>query len=100
MQYKKVCTGKVRETFPGGVHRIPPTLLDRLNEIGTRVHPEDKHYRFLLVLTLKFLFAKENLSLSGPKLSYEVRHFPVSVSIASCIPGKKDLVSFVSERDK
>ena len=54
MQYQKFCKGKVRETFPGGVHKISHTLLDRLNEIGIRVHPEDKHYRFLLVLTLKF----------------------------------------------
>ena len=52
MQYKKVCKGKVRETFPGAVHKISHTLFDRLNEIGIGVFPEDKHYRFLLVLTL------------------------------------------------
>ena len=54
MQYKKICTGKGRETYPGGVHKISHTLFDRLNEIEIRVHPEDKHYRFLLVLTLNF----------------------------------------------
>ena len=41
VQLIKSCSDKVRETFPGGVHRSPPTLFERLEEIGIRVPPED-----------------------------------------------------------
>ena len=95
----KSCSGKVRETFPGGVYRNPPTLFERLEEIGIRVPPEDRHYPFFACFDFKAFFSNENLPSSGPKLSYEVRHVPMSVAIASCIPEKKDPVCFVSEGD-
>ena len=99
IQHIKSCSGKVRETFPGCVYRNPPTLFERLEEIGIRVPPEDRHYPFFACFDFETFFSKENLPSSGPKLSYEVRHVPMSVAIASCIPGKEDPVCFVSEGD-
>ena len=98
-RHMKSCSGKVRETFPGGVYRNPPKLFERLGEIGIRVPPEDKHYPFFACFDFEAFFFKENLPSSGPKLSYEIRYVPMSVAIASCIPGKKDPVYFVSEGD-
>ena len=57
-RHMKSCSGKVRETFPGGVYRNPPTLFERLEEIEIRVPPEDTIIRFLLVLTSKLFFLK------------------------------------------
>ena len=56
MQHTKSCSGKVGETFLGGMYENPPTLFERLEDIEIRVPPEDRHFRFLLVLTLKFFF--------------------------------------------
>ena len=100
MQHMKSCSGKVRETFPGGVYRNLPILFERLEEIGIRVPPEDRHYPFFDYFGFEAFFSKENLPSSGPKLSYKVRHVPMSVAIASCIPGKEDPVCFVSEGDR
>ena len=75
------CSSKVRETFPGGVYRNPPTLFERLEEIGIRVLPEDIHYPFFACFDFEAFFSKENLPSSGPKLSYEIRHVPMSVAI-------------------
>ena len=78
----------------------PPTLFERLEEIGIRVPPGDRHYPFFACFDFEAFFSNENLPSSGPKLSYEVRHVPMSVAIASCIPGKEDPVCFVSEGDE
>ena len=99
-RHKKSCSGKVRETFPEGVYRNPSTLFERLEEIGIRIPREDRHYPVFARFDFETFFSKENLPSSGPKLSYKVRHVPISVAIVSCISGKEDPVCFVSERDE
>ena len=91
---------KEKNFFTPPQYRNPPTLFERLEEIGIRVPPEDRHYPFFACFDFEAFFSKENLPSSGPKLSYEVRHVPMSVAIASCIPGKKDRVCFVSKEDE
>ena len=99
-RHMKSCSGKVRETFLGGVYRNPSTLFERLEKIGIRVPPEDRHYPFFACFDFEAFFSKENLPSSGPKLSYEVRHITMFVAVAFCIPGKEDPVCFVSEGDE
>ena len=55
------------------------------------------HNLFFACFDLEAFFT-ENLPSSGLKLSHEVRHVPMSVAIASCIPGKEP-VCFASKRD-
>ena len=62
----------------------PPILFERLEEIGIKVPPEDRHYPFFACFDFEAFFSKENLPSSGPKLSYKVRHVLMSVAIASC----------------
>ena len=59
IQHMKSCSGKVRETFPGGVYRNPPTLFERLEEIGIRVPPEDRHYPFFACFDFEAFFLKK-----------------------------------------
>ena len=56
-RHMKSCSGKVRETFPGGVYRNPPTLFERLEEIGIRVPPEDRHYPFFACFDFEAFFS-------------------------------------------
>ena len=97
----KSCSGKVREIFLGDVDRNSPTLFDRLEEIGIRVPPEDRHYPFFACFDFEvfFFFSKENLPSTGPKLSYEVRYVLMSVATASIVSMEKKTL-FVLYRKK
>ena len=55
-RHMKSCSGKVRETFPGDVYRNPPTLFERLEEIGIRVPPEDRQYPFFACFDFEAFF--------------------------------------------
>ena len=55
----KSCSDKVKETFPGGVYRNPPTLFERLEEIGIRLPPEDRHYPFFACFDFEAFFLKK-----------------------------------------
>ena len=45
-------------------------------------------------------FSQENLPENGPKLSFEVRHLPLSVGIATNIPNFENGVCFVTNGDE
>ena len=82
------------------MYRKSPPLFERFEEIEIRVTPEDRHFPFFARFDFQAFFCKENLPLSGTKLSYEAHHVPMFVAIASYIPGKEDPVCFVPEGDE
>ena len=85
-RHLKTCTNEVRETFPEGIYKIPPTVYEKLDDIGISISPQDRHFPFISCFDFKCHFSQENLPKNGPKLTYEVHHVSMSVAILSHIP--------------
>ena len=57
-RHTKSCTTTVREVFPGGIHKNPATIFEKLEEIGIVVPPVTAIFLSLRVMISKPIFPK------------------------------------------
>ena len=95
-RHTKICTTKVREVFPGGIHKNPATIFEKLEEIRIVVPLCDRHFPFFACYDFKAYFSKKQISNSS-MLTLDACHIPLSVAVASNIPGYESGVCFVTE---
>ena len=95
-RHTKSCTTTVREVFPGGIHKNPATIFEKLEEIGIVVPHCDRHFPFFACYDFEAYFSKKQISNSS-MLTLDACHIPLSVAVASNIPGYKLGVCFVTE---
>ena len=98
-QHTKSCTTTVREVFPGGIHRNPPTIFEKLEEIGIVVPRCDRHFPFFACYDFEAYFSKSKI-FNNSMLTLDACHLPLSVAVASNIPGYESGVCFVTEGDE
>ena len=95
-RHTKSCTTTVREVFPGGIHKNPATIFEKLKEIGIVVPHCDRHFPFFACYDFEAYFSKKHISNSS-MLTLDACHIPLSVAVASNIPGYESGVCFVTE---
>ena len=95
-RHTKSCTTTVREVFPDGVHKNPATIFEKLEEIGIVVPHCDRHFVFFACYDFEAYFSKKQISNSS-MLTLDACHIPLSVAVASNIPGYESGVCFVTE---
>ena len=95
-RHTKICTTTVREVFPGGIHKNPATIFEKLEEIGIVVPHCDRHFPFFACYDFEAYFSKKQISNSS-MLTLDACHIPLSVAVASNIPGYESGVCFVTE---
>ena len=99
-RHTKTCTNSIREIYPGGVYKNPTSIFERLEEIGIVVPKTDRHYPFYACFDFESYFSKDDLPKNRKKLSFEARHIPLSVGIASNVPGFEKGKCFLSDGDE
>ena len=95
-RHTKSCTTTVREVFSGGIHKNPATIFEKLEEIGIVVPHCDRHFPFFACYDFEAYFSKKQIS-NSPILTLDTCHIPLSVAVASNIPGYESGVCFVTE---
>ena len=98
-QHTKICTTTVREVFPGGIHKNPATIFEKLEEIGIVVPRCDRHFSFFACYDFEAYFSKTKI-FNNSMLTLDACHLPLSVAVASNIPGYESGVCFVTEGDE
>ena len=83
-RHTKSFTATVHETFQGGIHKNPITILEKLEEIGICVPHCDRHFPFFACFDFEVYFSEGQICNSF-LLILEVGHLPLSVAIASSI---------------
>ena len=94
--HTKNCTTTVREVFPGGIHKNPATIFEKLDEIGIVVSHCDRHFPFFACYNFEAYFLKSEM-FNNSMLTVDACHLPLSVAVASNIPGYESGVCFVTE---
>ena len=95
-RHTKSCTTTVHEVFPGGIHKNPATIFEKLEEIGIVVPNCDRYFPFFACYDFEAYFSKKQIS-NSPMLTLDTCHIPLSVAVASNIPGYESGVCFVTE---
>ena len=95
-RHTKICTTTVRKVFPGGIHKNPATIFEKLEEIGIVVPHCDRYFPFFACYDFEAYFSKKQISNSS-MLTLDACHIPLSVAVASNIPGYESGVCFVTE---
>ena len=95
-RHEKTCKEGTKFIYPGGYHRVPPTVFEDLDSYGINVPKQDRLYPFFCCFDFEALLVK-NEHQKGKVTTVLQTHQPVSVAIASnvCHPDCKH-----TEKDK
>ena len=87
------------ESFPGGVYHNPYTIFEKLEQIGIQVPTQDCIYPNYACYNFEAYLHHHQLPENGPKL-FEARRVPMSVGIASNVPGFEEGKCFITSGNK
>ena len=99
-RHTKTCKTAVCDLFPGIIHKNSPTAFEKLEEISICVPSNERCFPYFACYDFEAYFSQENLPGNGAKLSFEARHVPYSVGIATNIPNSENGVCFVTNVTK
>ncbi|KAJ8020744.1 hypothetical protein HOLleu_40418 [Holothuria leucospilota] len=94
------CKQHVTYRYPGGVYELPPTIFDRLQEIGICISKQDQFYPYRITYDIETYLDKDDvLQSNGTKLKFLGQHKLLSISVCSNVPGFTEPKCFISQGD-
>ena len=93
------CEGGIRRVYKGGVYRPPASIFERLDDEGIIVSPVLRYFPYRATFDFECYFSDERLPVNSDKLQWSARHVPLSVSVASNVPGHEDAQCYVTNGD-
>ena len=87
----------MRRRFPGGVFAPSPTVFDDMSEFPG-ICIQRAFYPYRMTFDMECMLVKEGLPSPLAKLTYDSRHEPLSLSLASNVPGFERAECFVRQR--
>ena len=95
--HEKICEATVRHVFPGGAYKVPQTIFDLLADEGIEIPEDLKYFPYRATYDFECYFKrKTDHPRNTAKLTWEVEHIPLSVSVCSNVPGYDQPKCFVS----
>ena len=98
-QHESTCTGGVRRVFPGGVYHSTPSIFERLDDENIRVAESLRYYPYRATFDFECWFDTEQLPSDSDRVHWIARHVPLSVSVASNVPGHERVKCLVTNGD-
>ena len=95
-QHESTCTGDVRRVFPGGVYHPTPSIFERLDDENIRVVESLRYYPYRATFDFECWFDTEQLPSDSDQVHWVARHVPLSVSVASNVPGHERVKCLVT----
>ena len=98
-KHELTCEAGVRHVYNGGVYRTTPSIFQRMEDEGITVPEALRFYPFRATFDFKCFFDGENLPADSDRVQWIARHVPISVSLASNVPGYETPRWYVTEGD-
>ena len=95
--HESTCEGGIRRVYKGGVYRPPASIFERLDDEGIIVSPVLRYFPYRATFDFECYFSDERLPVNSDKLQWSARHVPLSVSVASNVPGYEPALCFVTD---
>ena len=91
LQHERTCTGGVRRVYPGGMYHSTPSVFERLDDENIRKSESLRYYPYRATFEFECWFDTEQLPSDNDKVHWIARHVPLSVSVASNVPGHEQV---------
>ena len=104
-RHQATCSKEPKQTYPGGIYAPQPTIMELLQYNGVDVSSvvddgETFTYPYYAAFDMECYFNQLPTPEAGASTRYTAEHVPLSVSIASNVPGFTEPVCFIiSEED-
>ena len=98
-RHESTCEAGVNWIYKGGVYRPPASIFERLDDEGIIVSPVLRYFPYRATFDFECYFSDERLPVNSDKLQWSARHVPLSVSVASNVPGYEPAQCYVTDGD-
>ena len=96
-KHERTCAGGVRRVYPGGVYHSTPSIFERLDDENIRVSESLRYYPYRATFDFECYFDTAQLPSDSDKVHWVARHVPLSVSVASNVPGHEQVQCLVTD---
>ena len=98
-RHESGCEGKIKRKYVGGVYHTTPSIFQRLDDEGICVTEYLRFYPYRATFDFESFFDGENIPTNSDRVQWITRHVPLSVSIASNVPGHEAPRCFITNGD-
>ena len=98
-RHELTCEGGIRRVYKGGVYHPTPSVFQRLEDEGIHIVDVLRFYPYRATFDFECFFDGENLPTTTDHVEWVARHVPLSVSVASNVPGYEAPRCFVTDGD-
>ena len=98
-RHERTCMGGVHRVYPSGVYHSTPSMFERLDHENIRVAESLRYYPYRATFDFECWFDTEQLPSDSDKVHWVARHVPLSVLVASNVPGHERVQCLVTDGD-
>ena len=98
-RHERTCEAGVNRKYKGGVYHPPPSVFERLDDEGIVVEKMLRYYPYRATFDFESYFDRDNVPADTNTLQWSARHVPLSVSVASNVPGHEDAQCYITNGD-
>ena len=98
-RHESTCEAGVNRIYKGGVYQPPSSIFQRLDDEGITVPEALRFYPFRATFDFECFFDRDNVPADSDKVHWIARHVPLSVSLASNVPGLEPAQCYVTDGD-
>ena len=99
LRHERACDAGISRVYKGGVYRPSPSIFQRLDDEGIVVDEALRYYPYRATFDFECYFTGDNLPPDTDHVQWSARHIPLSVSVASNVPGYEPALCFVTDGD-
>ena len=98
-RHERTCTEGIKRVYKGGVYRPPSSIFERLDDEGIIVEDVLRYYPYRATFDFECYFDRDNVPADSDRVQWIARHVPLSVSLASNVPGHEDAQCYITDGD-
>ena len=98
-RHERTCEAGVNRIYKGGVYRPPSSVFERLDDEGIVVDESLRYYPYRATFDFQCYFTGDTLPADTDHVQWVARHIPLSVSVASNVPGYEDAQCYITDGD-
>ena len=96
-RHERTCAGGIRRVYPGGVYHSTPSIFQQLDDENILVSESLRNYPYRATFDFECYFDTTQLPSDSDKVHWIARHVPLSVSVASNVPGHEEVQCLVTD---
>ena len=99
LRHERTCTEGIKRVYKGGVYRPPSSIFERLDDEGIIVEDVLRYYPYRATFDFECYFDRDNVPADSDRVQWIAHHVPLSVSLASNVPGHEDAQCYITNGD-